>query len=45
VLLGIWLGFLADRRFGTEPAFILVGAALGMVAAALGFWSTIKDKL
>ena len=32
LLVGIWL----DKRFGTTPLFILIGAVLGISAATIG---------
>jgi F0F1-type ATP synthase assembly protein I len=32
LLAGIWL----DRKLGTEPLFILIGAILGILAATVG---------
>lgn len=32
LLVGIWL----DKRYGTSPLFILVGAGLGVLAATVG---------
>jgi F0F1-type ATP synthase assembly protein I len=38
ILAGCFLGYLADKRFGTEPWLLIVGAAIGM---AVGFTSFI----
>jgi F0F1-type ATP synthase assembly protein I len=38
VLLCLWLGHWLDKKFGTEPRYILVGAGVGGVAAFLHFW-------
>ena len=32
LVIGIWL----DRKLGTEPLFILIGASLGILAATVG---------
>jgi F0F1-type ATP synthase assembly protein I len=35
-LVPLALGILLDRRFGTAPLFILVGAAVGIIASTVG---------
>ena len=45
VVLGLVVGLLVDHAAGTSPAFTLVGLALGIVAAALGFWARVRDAL
>lgn len=45
VVLGMVVGLLVDHAAGTSPAFTLVGLALGIVAAALGFWARVRDAL
>lgn len=41
VLLGLGAGYWLDSRLGTRPAFFLVGAVLGMLAAGLYFYRTL----
>lgn len=38
VLLGLGAGYWLDSKLGTRPAFFLVGAVLGMLAAGLHFY-------
>ncbi|MHC4780653.1 MAG: AtpZ/AtpI family protein [Planctomycetota bacterium] len=42
VSIGCGLGYLADERLGTEPWFLIVGAAVGF---ALGFTSFLITVL
>jgi F0F1-type ATP synthase assembly protein I len=42
VLLCLWLGHSLDKKFGTEPRYILVGAGVGGVAAFLHFWKMYR---
>ena len=39
------LGYLLDKAAGTTPAFTLVGIALGIVAAGVGFWVRVRSAL
>lgn len=41
VLLGLWIGHWLDKKLGTEPAFFLVGAGLGLLAAGYQFYRTV----
>lgn len=45
VLLGLGLGWLADRAAGTTPLFIFVGLAFGIVTAALGAYRVLRTYL
>jgi F0F1-type ATP synthase assembly protein I len=45
VVLGLVLGLLLDKAAGTEPAFTLVGIALGIVAGAIAFWVRVRSAL
>ena len=45
VVLGMVLGLLADKAAGTEPAFTLVGIALGIAAGAVAFWVRVRSAL
>jgi F0F1-type ATP synthase assembly protein I len=45
VVLGLVLGLLLDKAAGTEPAFTLVGIALGIVAGAVAFWVRVRSAL
>jgi F0F1-type ATP synthase assembly protein I len=42
VLLCLWLGHWLDKKFGTEPRYMLVGAGVGGVAAFLHFWKMYR---
>ena len=44
ILLGVLAGRWADARWGTEPAFLLVGAILGIVLGLYYFLSTVLKK-
>lgn len=44
VLLGLGAGYWLDSRLGTQPAFFLVGAVLGLLAAGLHFYRTLVVK-
>jgi len=35
---GVWM----DRRYGTAPLFILVGAALGLISSLYLVWQIVK---
>lgn len=39
---GVLLGLLLDAWWDTSPAFVLVGTALGIVAAGTGFWLRVR---
>lgn len=41
VLLGVGAGYWLDSRLDTRPAFFLVGAVLGLLAAGLHFYRTL----
>jgi ATP synthase protein I len=42
VAIGLAAGYFADRWLGTDPWLLLVGLALGIAAAAVNFYRTIK---
>jgi F0F1-type ATP synthase assembly protein I len=42
IVAGLLLGLLLDGWFDTSPAFVLAGTALGIVAAATGFWLRVR---
>ena len=44
ILLGVLIGRWVDARWGTEPAFLLVGAILGIVLGLYYFLSTVLKK-
>jgi len=45
VIVGTLLGYLVDSAAGTTPAFTLVGIALGIIAAGVGFWMRVRSAL
>jgi ATP synthase protein I len=42
VAVGLAVGYFADRWIGTSPWLLLIGLALGIVAASVNFYRTIK---
>jgi ATP synthase protein I len=44
VLLGVGVGHWIDRRWGTQPVFLLVGGTLGVVTALYQFFKTVSRK-
>jgi ATP synthase protein I len=42
VAIGLAAGYFADRWLGTGPWLLLVGLALGIAAAGMNFYRTIK---
>jgi F0F1-type ATP synthase assembly protein I len=44
VLLGLGAGYWLDSKLGTRPAFFLVGAVLGLLAAGLYFYRALVIK-
>jgi len=42
VAVGLAAGYFADRWLGTSPWLLLLGLGLGIVAAAVNFYRTIK---
>jgi F0F1-type ATP synthase assembly protein I len=45
VVIGLVLGLLLDKAAGTEPAFTLVGIALGIAVGAVAFWVRVRSAL
>ncbi len=45
VVLGLVVGLLVDHAAGTEPAFTLVGIALGIIAGGIAFWARVRSAL
>ena len=43
VLAGLGGGYWLDRRFGTRPVFLLVGAALGIGAGLYHFFKVVAE--
>ena len=42
VAVGLGVGFVADRWLGTQPWLLMIGLALGIAAAGVNFYRTIK---
>jgi len=42
LLLSVGAGFWIDKRFGTTPAFVLVGAAFGLFAVFYHLYKAYK---
>ena len=42
VAVGLAVGYFADRWIGTSPWLLLIGLTLGIVAAGVNFYRTIK---
>jgi ATP synthase protein I len=42
VVVGLGGGYVADRWLGTQPWFLLIGLGLGIAAAGVNFYRTIK---
>jgi ATP synthase protein I len=42
VAVGLAAGYFADRFIGTSPWLLLIGLALGIAAAGVNFYKTIK---
>jgi F0F1-type ATP synthase assembly protein I len=45
VVVGMVLGLLVDHAAGTQPAFTLVGLAIGIAAGAVAFWLRVRSVL
>ena len=43
VLAGLGGGYWLDNRLGTRPVFLLIGAALGVVAALYHFFKVVAE--
>jgi len=44
VLMGVGLGYWADKALGTKPVFFLIGSGLGLFAALYQFFLTVNRK-
>lgn len=42
VAVGLGVGYFADRWLGTQPWLVLIGLGLGITAAGVNFYRTIK---
>jgi F0F1-type ATP synthase assembly protein I len=44
VLAGLGVGYWLDGKLGTEPLFLLVGSALGILGAFLHLYRTVAGR-
>lgn len=45
VVAGVIVGLFVDARLGSSPSGVLVGTAVGILAAGIGFWLRIRAYL
>jgi F0F1-type ATP synthase assembly protein I len=45
VVIGMVVGLALDSWLGTSPALVFTGTMLGVVAAAVAFWTRIRSYL
>jgi F0F1-type ATP synthase assembly protein I len=45
VVAGVAAGLFIDARLGSSPTGVIVGTALGIVAAGVGFWLRVRSFL
>ena len=45
IVAGVAIGLFVDARLGSSPSGVLVGTALGIVAAGVGFWLRVRVYL
>lgn len=45
VVAGVAIGMFVDARLGSSPTGVIVGTALGIVAAGVGFWLRVRSFL
>lgn len=45
IVAGVAIGLFLDARLGSSPSGVLVGTALGIVAAGIGFWLRVRVYL
>ncbi len=43
-VVGLYLGHLADEHWDTAPAFLLLGAVLGLGASLRAVYETVRDR-
>jgi F0F1-type ATP synthase assembly protein I len=43
VLLFFFVGYFIDKRYGTEPTFMIIGLALGTVGGFIKFFKSISE--
>ena len=45
IVVGLAIGLFVDARLGSSPAGALVGTAIGIAAASIGFWLRVRVYL
>jgi len=45
IVVGVVIGLFVDARLGSSPTGVLVGTAVGIIAAGIGFWLRIRAFL
>jgi F0F1-type ATP synthase assembly protein I len=45
IVAGVAIGLAVDHNAGSSPVGVLVGTALGIVAAGIGFWLRVRAYL
>jgi F0F1-type ATP synthase assembly protein I len=45
IVAGVAIGLFVDARLDSAPSGVLVGTAVGIVAAGVGFWLRIRAYL
>jgi F0F1-type ATP synthase assembly protein I len=45
IVVGVAIGLFVDARLGSSPTGVLVGTAIGIVAAGIGFWVRVRVYL
>jgi len=45
IVVGLAIGLFVDARLGSSPVGALVGTAIGIVAASIGFWVRLRVYL
>lgn len=45
IVVGVAVGLFVDARLGSSPVGALVGTAIGIVAAGVGFWIRVRGYL
>ena len=43
ILVPLWLGYKLDRKFGTQPLWVLVGAGVGLISAFYQFFKVYRS--
>jgi ATP synthase protein I len=48
IFLGVFVGYLLDKKFDSQPVFVLIGLVVGLIVAFWGFYRMLipllKDK-